>query len=140
MTKRRRYTDEERASLMAMLQSEGYPGTLGALQKVATYAQVSPDILRRWWNGTQNPPPDNLVGHKKIDLAAAITDELSAIFSEMKTKRSEADYRALGTVAGILFDKKQLLEGKSTQNINIDVKAYKGISPDDWDEPTATEE
>lgn len=114
---RRRYTDEERASLMVMLQSEGYPGKVGALQKVAEYAAISPDVLRRWWKGTQNPPPDKLVVHKKIDLKEAINEELTAIFKEMKSARSSADYRELGTVAGILFDKKQLLEDKPTERI-----------------------
>jgi hypothetical protein len=136
MQKRRRYTDEERASLVVMLEAEGYPGKLGALQKVATYAQVSPDVLRRWFNGKQNPPPDELVGHKKIDLSVAINDELSSIFLEMGAKRADADYRALGTVMGILFDKKMLIEGKPTQNIVLDLKSYQGFSPDDWDTTT----
>lgn len=139
MTKRRRYTDEERASLVAMLASEGYPDRIGALQKVADYAKVSPDVLRRWWKGTHNPPPDDLVVHKKIDLTVAINDELVAIFDEMKLKREEADYRALGTVAGILLDKKLLLEGKPTHNVAI-VKAYKGFSPEEWDDDIHTPE
>jgi hypothetical protein len=136
----RKYTDDERASLVVMLQSEGYPDKLGALKKVSDYSGVNERVLRRWWTGTQNPPPDTSVRHKKIDLATAITDELTAIFAEMKTKRDEADYRTLGTVAGILFDKKQLLEGKPTHNIAHTVKAYKDFSPDDWDEPTASED
>lgn len=113
----RKYTDDERASLMAMLQAEGYPDKLGALKKVAEYAGVHENVLRRWWKGTQNPPPTTSVTHKKIDLAQAINDELSAIFDEMGKKREDADYRALGTVAGILFDKKQLLEGKPTEHV-----------------------
>ncbi len=115
--KRRRYTDEERADLIVMLQSQGYPDKLGALKKVADYAGVSPDVLRRWWKGTQNPPPDKLVAHKKIDLREAIEKELNAIFRDMKVKREDASYRDLGTVAGILFDKKQLIEEKPTERI-----------------------
>lgn len=115
--KRRRYTDEERATFMVMLESEGYPGKLGALQKVADYAGIHPHVLRRWFQGKQNPPPNKLVAHKKIDLKEAINNELAAIFKEMKTARSAADYRELGTVAGILFDKKQLLEDKPTERI-----------------------
>jgi transposase-like protein len=117
MAKRRRYTDEERATLMVMLQSEGYPNKLGALKKVAEYASIHPHVLRRWWQAKQNPPPNKLVAHKKIDLREAINKELAAIFEEMKTARSTADYRELGTVAGILFDKKQLLEDKPTERI-----------------------
>lgn len=133
----RRYTDEERASLVVMLQAEGYPDKLGALKKVAEYAGMHENVLRRWWKGTQNPPPTTSVSHKKIDLSSAINDELIAIFTEMKTKREEADYRALGTVAGILFDKKQLLEGKPTQINDFNVKSYQSFSPDDWDTDTS---
>lgn len=115
--KKRRYTDEERASLVAMLESEGYPDKKGGLSKVASYAKVPPATLQRWFHGTRNPPPTQMVNNKKIDLAAAINEEISAIFDEMKLKRQEADYRALGTVAGILFDKKMLLEGKPTEHI-----------------------
>lgn len=113
----RKYSDEERASLIVMLQAEGYPDTLGALKKVAAYAGVHENVLRRWWKGTQNPPPTTSVSRKKIDLKKAIDDELTSIFTAMKTARADADYRALGTVAGILFDKKQLLEDKPTEHI-----------------------
>jgi hypothetical protein len=116
MANRKRYSDEDRASLMVMLESKGYPNTLGALKEVAAYSGVHVRVLRRWWLGTQNPPPDNLVSLKKIDLAEAINQELNGIFESMKTARKDADYRALGTVAGILMDKKFLLEGKPTEH------------------------
>jgi transposase-like protein len=114
---RRRYTDEERADLMVMLQSQGYPDKLGALKKVAEYAGIQPNVLRRWWQAKQNPPPNKLVTRKKIDLREAIDKELGEIFVGMKTKREDASYRDLGTVAGILFDKKQLIDNKPTERI-----------------------
>lgn len=115
--KRRRYTDEERASLVVMLESEGYPTKKGALQKVADYAKIPPSTLQRWFHGTNNPPPTQLANKKKIDLRQAIEEELNAIFNEMVSKREDASYRDLGTVAGILFDKKQLIEEKPTERI-----------------------
>jgi transposase-like protein len=116
----RKYTDDERASLIAILQAEGYPEKLGALKKVAAYAGVHENVLRRWWKGTQNPPPTTSVRHKKIDLSVAIREELSAIFTEMNTKRDEATYRDLGVVAGIMMDKQQLLENKPTERIAVE--------------------
>lgn len=136
----RKYTDEERASLVVMLEAEGYPNRLGALKKVAEYAGVHENVLRRWWKGTSNPPPTTSVTHKRIDLSTAINDELLAIFKEMGLKRDEADYRALGTVMGILFDKKMLLEGKATQNIILDLKTYQGFTPDEWDSDVSPSE
>lgn len=119
--KRRRYSDEERATLMAMLESEGYPDRLGALKKVADYAQIHPHVLRRWWKAKQNPPPHKLVAQKKIDLREAIQSELTHIFTELHSKREDASYKDLGTVAGIMMDKLQLLEGKPTERISHDV-------------------
>lgn len=116
----RRYTDEQRASFVVMLEAAGYPDTPGALKRVAANAGVHENVLRRWYKGTSNPAPTTIVSRKKIDLKKAIDDELSAIFKEMHVKREDADYRALGTVAGILMDKKLLLEGKPTERIAVD--------------------
>lgn len=115
----RRYTDEQRASFVVMLQAAGYPDTPGALKRVADNAGVHENVLRRWWKGTQNPPPTTLVSRKKIDLRKAIRSELAAIFDRMAVTRDEASYRDLGTVAGILFDKSQLLEDKPTEHTKV---------------------
>lgn len=142
MALKRRYTDEQRASLVVMLESEGYPDRKGALAKVASYAGVPNATLQRWYHGHRNPPPPQMVMAKRLDLAQSINDELVSIFSEMGHKREDADYRSLGTVAGILMDKKFLLEGKATQNINLNLKTYEShtFSPDDWDrDDTATD-
>src|SRR5688572_29176111 len=117
MATRKRYTDEERASLIVMLQAAGYPDKIGALKEVSDYSGVNVRVLRRWWLGTQNPPPDKLVRHKKLDMKKAIDDELSSIFTAMKTARADATYRDLGVVAGIMMDKQQLLNDKPTERI-----------------------
>lgn len=129
----RKYSDEERASLIVMLQSEGYPVKPGALKKVAAYAQVHENVLRRWWQGKFNPPPTTSVARKKIDLSKALREELAGIFGQMALKREEATYRDLTIAAGIMVEKLQLVEGKPTQNVNLEMKAYTGFTPDDWD-------
>lgn len=92
----------------------GYPQTPGAIMRCSNELKVPHTTLRRWFMKTQNPPPNELVQEKKIDLVAHIRHELSAIFGEMEDARQDADYRALATAAGILLDKLQLLEGKPT--------------------------
>ncbi len=113
--KRKSYDDKFRASAVVMLDAAGYPTRRGALEYVAKHLHVPARTLSRWFNGEQNPPPDQIVSKKASDLKTLINEELDSIFAAMATVRPEASYRDLGTVAGILFDKKQLLEGKPTE-------------------------
>lgn len=118
MAKRKSYDDKFRASAVVMLEAAGYPTRRGSLEYVAKHLNVPARTLSRWFNGEQNPPPDQIVSKKASDLKTLIGDELDAIFAAMATVRPEASYRDLGTVAGILFDKKQLLEGKPTNIVD----------------------
>lgn len=118
-TKRRRYSDEERATLVAMLISEGYPDKKGALQKVAEYAKVPHPTLHRWFKEKQNPPPSELVREKAFDLRKALQEELEAIFSVLPDARAEAEYKDLTRALGIITDKIFLLDGKATQRIEL---------------------
>lgn len=120
MGKHRRYTDEERATLVAMLLKEGYPDKVGALQYVAEYAKVHTNVLRRWFRSASNPPPTKIVTQKVFELKTAIREELDAIFSEMDSKRDDATYRDLGVVAGIMMDKARLLDDQPTERIAIE--------------------
>src|SRR5574341_1314908 len=98
-----------------MLESQGWPEQKGALTRTAQYLGIPATTLRRWSTGESNPPPDRIVAEKKLDLAAAIRDELTAIFGELPSARPDADYRALVTAVGILIDKLQLLTGGATE-------------------------
>lgn len=115
--KRTRYTDEFRASAVLMLEAAGYPTQEGALSRVARQLQVPAMTLSRWFKGTNNPPPNNLVNEKRIDLVQALRNEANAAVTEMAQARENASYRDLGTVLGILIDKLQLLDGKPTERI-----------------------
>lgn len=114
-----RYTDEYRASAVLILEANGYPETKGALTKTASYLHINHTTLLRWFTKEKNPPPLQLAQSKKIDFVQLIEDEIAAILGEMKDAIHDADYRELGTVFGILMDKRQLLTGGSTENIHI---------------------
>jgi transposase-like protein len=119
--KRRRYTDEERADLMVMLTANGYPDTVGALKKVADYANINPRVLRRWWIGTQNPPPDKLVAHKKKSLAE-LFDEVARNYLVQALDEdviADTDGKSAVIAAATATDKARLLRGESTQRIEI---------------------
>lgn len=113
--KRKRYTDDFRASAVLMLEAAGYPEKPGALSAVSSRLDVPHSTLGRWFRADQNPPPSELVHEKRFDLVQAIRDELAGILGEMPNARAEADYRALATGFGILTDKLQLLTGQATE-------------------------
>ncbi len=121
MAKQNRYTDDQRAAAILMLESEGWPERKGALQRVADYLEIPAVTISRWARGKQNPPPDQLVARKRLNLKREIRNELLAIFPELAKARPDASYRDLGTIAAILIDKLQLLENKPTERVAHDV-------------------
>lgn len=119
MAKRKRYDDKFRASAVVMLEAAGYPHRKGALAEVAKHLGVAAMTISRWFRASQNPPPNEIVTEKAADLRTLLELELRAALGAMAGVRPDAAYRELGTVAGILFDKLQLLEGKPTDRTEI---------------------
>lgn len=125
--KRKSYDDKFRASAVVMLQAAGYPDRRGALEHTAKHIHVPARTLSRWFNGENNPPPDEVVSKKESDLLALLTEELAAVFQAMPSARKDATYRDLGTVGGILMDKLLLLQGKPTQRAETSGKIEHAI-------------
>ena len=119
MRQRRRYDDKFRASAVVMLEAAGYPDKEGALTQTANHLGVPLNTLKGWFTANRNPPPAKLRNEKKTELKDLLRNELDHIFNAMPSARPDASYRDLGTVAGILFDKLQLLEGKPTLIIEL---------------------
>lgn len=121
MAQRKRYDDKFRASAVVMLQAAGYTGDenskKGSLQQVADALGVQPRVLSRWFTGENNPPPDDVVSEKRQDLRDMLRAEIEAALKALPAAREAASYRDIGTVAAILIDKLQLLEGKATDRI-----------------------
>lgn len=119
--KHRRYTDEERATLVAMLESEGYPNKPGALKKVATYAQVHENVLRRWFQKVSNPPPTKIVNHKKIELADLFEKVAHAYLNHALDNEtvSGTPGQAAVVAAATATDKMRLLRGLPTEIIQL---------------------
>lgn len=119
MRQRRRYDDKFRASAVVMLEAAGYPKREGALTQTANHLGVPLNTLKGWYTAEHNPPPAKLRNKKRLELKELLRNELDHIFDTMPSVRQDARYRDLGTVAGILFDKLQLLEGKPTLVVEI---------------------
>lgn len=115
--KRRRYTDDFRASTVLMLEAAGYPDTKGALQQVADNVGVAAMTISRWFHASNNPPPNELVTIKREDILNLIKKQLHRALTEMDKTADDADYRSLATAAGILTDKMELLEGRATERV-----------------------
>lgn len=122
MASKRRYTDEERASLVAMLEAEGYPDKKGALSKVAQYAKVPPATLQRWFHGTRNPPPTQMVNIKKIELADLFEQAARRYLEHGLSDdvMDEVSGKDAITAAAIAADKMNLLQNKPTQHIAVE--------------------
>ncbi len=118
--KRTRYDDKFRANAVLTLEAAGYPNTPGALAAVAKRLRMPETTLHGWAREKHNPPPTQLRSEKKGELIDWIKEELGCIFTAMPGARPDASYRDLGTVAGILTDKLQLLTGKPTDIIQVD--------------------
>lgn len=127
--KRRRYTDEERASLIVMLQSEGYPTKLGALRKIAKYSGVPERTLQRWWKGDNNPPPDKLVAQKKGSMIDALESVAWKLVGSLDDDDAIADapLQQRATAYGIVMDKLRLLQGLPTDIVQLVPDVVKAI-------------
>jgi transposase-like protein len=114
-----RYTDEERAEAVAVLQAKGYPDKKGSLAAASRTLGIPARTISRWLWREQNPPPDKLVSEKRRELRDLIEDEVYEVIGAMPGAREKADYRALTTALGIMIDKLRLLDGDTTENIGI---------------------
>lgn len=115
-----RYTDKFRANSVVMLEANGYPDDEYALSKTASYLNIPRMTLYRWYKRRNAAPPIELVTDRKKDLSALLENEIRGILDEMLDARQDADYREMGTVLGILFDKLQLLNNKPTESLLIE--------------------
>lgn len=125
--KRRRYTDEFRASAVLMLEAAGYPNRPGVSTATAKHLGIPESTLRSWYNAhmrngekpARNEPPANLYKEKKDSLRELFEREMRAILGDMPNSRQDAAYRDMGWVLGVLFDKLQLIDSRPTAIVKL---------------------
>jgi len=123
MTRRKRRRYDDKFKVNAVLTYEANPNYVFVAKKLG----IPESTLRSWVNTKlyQDKMPQGagldaeVYDEKKIDLVTAIIDEVWGILGEMPVARAEASFRELGTVLGILVDKKQLLSGEPTERSAI---------------------
>jgi hypothetical protein len=115
------YTDEFRASAVAMLHAAGYPKAIGALRAVSRKLKVPERTLSRWFNAEQNPPPDKLVSVKKGDMADALEEVAWTLLDSMSDADAigDASLQQRATAYAIAIDKMRLLRGLPTEIVAL---------------------
>jgi hypothetical protein len=128
----RRYSDEERAQVLALLAAAGGVDTRGAATKVSKATGIPRETVRDLGRGS-NPPPAEVRQEKNDLLIAAIRREIDAALGAMDGVRGKANYKDLTIGVGILVDKLQLLSGEDTQSIGIRLDRWNGGEPEPGD-------
>lgn len=121
-----KYSDEYRASCIAMLTAEGYPDRPAAIRKVLAYLRggspcPNERTLRYWWNLKHQPAPEKLIRQEKKTLAEKF--ELAAnkyvdhsLQDEIVAELSGKDAMITAATA---TDKMQLLRGLPTSIVQV---------------------
>lgn len=120
MTQRGHYDDKFRAGAVVMLKAAGYPENKYKLQEVADHLGVPSRTLRRWHNGENGAPPDDVVQETKKDLASRLEELahklIDAALNDLEN--TDATLQQINTSLGIVLDKRQLLIGKPTEIVD----------------------
>ena len=122
MSQRPRYTDEFRASVVLMLEAAGYPDRKGALTAVSKNVKVPHPTCSRWYRQVNNPPPNELVQDKKIDIVFELQQLLGLHISEANKTVKDADHHQVIGGIKIIVDAIQLLTGGPTSNENLRIE------------------
>lgn len=133
-----KYSDEFRASAIAMLEGAGFASSKSkAVEQVERYykGKVSKRTLFRWGNGENNPAPAKLVTEKKEDLADVFERVAYKYLkhAEHEDVIDEVSGNAAVVTAATAVDKMRLLRGLPTEIISIIplvVDALKGAGYD----------
>jgi hypothetical protein len=119
--KRKQYDDKFRASACLLLQAAGYPDIKGALTRTAKEVGIPARTLSRWFNGEQNPPPDQVVIEKRPELAN-LFESIAYKMLDHAGKPDvieEMDGKAAVIAAATATDKMRLLRGLPTEVIEV---------------------
>jgi transposase-like protein len=140
MGKRKRYTDEFRASAVLMLEAAGYPDAEGALSRVAAHLNVPHNTLSKWARGVQNPPPSQLGQEKKADFLEQLQVIKGKVAEQIITRIEDFEPRDLTGLLKIAAEVSELLEGKPTQRVETIEKWLDDLPADEYDDVIAEAE
>lgn len=116
MKKRKQYDDEFRASAVVMLKAAGYPERDGAVTAVSKVIGVPRTTIRRWFRGTNNPPPEKLLRDKTAKIQQKLDTEIYTLLNVMPVAWEQSSCRELSIALGILIDKRCSIENSVAES------------------------
>ena len=135
MTKRRwtSYSDSDKDAAILMLQAAGYPNTDGALERASKESGVPRTTLRNWFNNEHGAPQSKVRHIKKGEIVARLDRVISKLVEHLYSIADSGDVRETAITLGVVVDKRQLLSGDPTENLQSRI-----IIEYDSDSPAAT--
>lgn len=114
MTKRRRYSDNDKATALAALDANE-----GNLYKTARQLNISISTLQSWANASEDKAEklEPLRNRKRKELHEVLRDLAYQITSVIPDKLNDANLQQTSVSLGIVLEKMQLLEGKATERV-----------------------
>jgi transposase-like protein len=107
--KRQRYTDQQQAEALALVQANG-----GDTAATSAATGIPEATLRAWRDGERRPPVVQLCSEKKEALAEQFEALAERAVQVADAKVESASARDAAVIAGIATDKALLLRGEAT--------------------------
>lgn len=113
--RRRQWTDEEKAEILAALDANG-----GNVKRTARQCGVAVSTLRGWAKGRgTNAGVSKLRPQKRGELADALEDIAWQVIGLLPSKLECAEVRELSTLLGVSLDKLLVLRGQPNNRTEV---------------------
>lgn len=112
------YSDEFRAEVVAELIAEGYPDRKGSLTRVSGAFGIPLTTASRWFHGSSNPPPNEIVSEKGAELSARLEAIAHQLIDAIPNKIDDATLQQTTTSLAIAVDKMRLLREQATNIVD----------------------
>jgi hypothetical protein len=122
-----RYSDQERAEHVLMLEAAGYPKKKGALWQYSKQSGIPHPTLSRWFRKVSNPPPDEIVQIKKRDMKEALRELIFDLVEHAHDAANDAGLDSLTRGVGIAVDKLLLLDDKPNAIVKLQQAIDNGL-------------
>lgn len=111
---RRRYSDVDKATALAVLDANG-----GNMKKTATQIGIPLSTLKEWRDGRVNDDVAELRNVKRDEISTRLKEIVHLLIDAIPGKIPEASLQQITTSIGIAVDKAQLLEGSATERTEV---------------------
>ncbi len=117
--KRRTYSDADVAGAVLLLEAAGYPDRRGAMEEVCKATGINDNTLRNWYTRERRTIDPRVEGRKRAEIVDALGDLQDKLIRKLSEKLEDnsASLRDIAIAFGIVSDKRALLLGHATQNV-----------------------